>query len=162
MDQVEYFLEDGLARITLNDGRANALSLPMQDQINTAVDRAVEDDAAILLTGRDGMFCAGFDLKTIQAGGSDATDMVIGGFQMARRLLSHSRPVVTASNGHAMAMGLFLLLSGDYVLGARGNFKIAANEVAIGLTMPYSPVAICGRRLGPAHLHRALGGVGDL
>ena len=33
----------------------------------------------------------------------------------------------------ASAMGVFLMLSADYVIGSRGDFKISANEVAIGL-----------------------------
>jgi enoyl-CoA hydratase len=52
-------------------------------------------------------------------------------------------------------MGVFLLLSGDYRVGARGSFKITANEVAIGLTMPRAAVEICRQRLSPAHFNRA-------
>jgi enoyl-CoA hydratase len=53
-------------------------------------------------------------------------------------------------------MGVFLLLSGDYRLGAVGPYKITANEVAIGLTMPRAAVEICRQRLTPAHFNRAV------
>ena len=55
-----------------------------------------------------------------------------------------------------MAMGSFILLSGDYRIGAEGEFKIAANEVEIGLTMPHSAVEICRQRLKPAYFDRTV------
>ena len=58
------------------------------------------------------------------------------GSTLAERLLSFPMPVVIACTGHAVAMGAFLLLSGDYRVGAAGPYKFVANEVAIGLTMP--------------------------
>jgi enoyl-CoA hydratase len=62
-------------------------------------------------------------------------------------MLSFPRPVVVACNGNAIAMGGFLLLSGDYRVGARGEFKIGLNEVAIGLTLPFFAIAIARHRL---------------
>ncbi len=53
-------------------------------------------------------------------------------------------------------MGAFLLLSGDYRIGVLGDYKIVANEVSIGLTVPHSAIAICRQRLNPAHLVRAV------
>ncbi len=49
-----------------------------------------------------------------------------------------------------------MLLSGDYRVGAAGPYKITANEVAIGLTMPRPAVEICRQRLAPAHFSRAV------
>jgi enoyl-CoA hydratase len=82
--------------------------------------------------------------------------MVRGGFALSERLLTFPQPVVIACPGHAVAMGVFLLLSADYRIGAAGPFRITANEVAIGLTMPRAAIAICRQRLAPAHLHRAV------
>ena len=70
-------------------------------------------------------------------------------------MLSFPRPVVIACSGHAIAMGVFLLLSGDYRVGAAGPYKLTANEVAIGLTMPRTAAEICRQRLAPAHFNRA-------
>ena len=77
------------------------------------------------------------------------------GFELARRILSFPTPVAVACSGHAVAMGVFLLLSGDYRVGATGPYKITANEVAIGLTLPRTAVEICRQRLSPAHFNRA-------
>ena len=55
-----------------------------------------------------------------------------------------------------MAMGVFLMLSADYVVGSRGDFKVAANEVALGLTMPRVAAAMLKHRLTPAAFQRAV------
>jgi enoyl-CoA hydratase len=102
------------------------------------------------------MFSAGFDLRALTSGGKDAPAMLRAGFDLSHRLLSHPKPVVIACTGHAVAMGVFLLLSGDYRVGARGAFRITANEVAIGLPMPQAAVEICRQRLTPAHFSRAV------
>src|SRR5262249_57140456 len=88
-------------------------------------------------------------------GGPAATSMLRAGFDLAERVLSYPRPIVIACTGHAVAMGVFLLLSGDYRIGAAGPYKITANEVAIGVTLPRAAVEICRQRLTPAHFNRA-------
>lgn len=151
-----YELVDGVAVITMDDGKANAVSLSMQRDLNAALDRADADGAPVVLAGRPGMFCAGFDLKTISAGGQEAVDMLNGGLALSLRLLSHRRPVVAACTGHAVAMGVFLLLSCDYRIGARAAHRISANEVAIGMTMPHSTIEILRQRVTPSALNRAV------
>jgi enoyl-CoA hydratase len=76
---------------------------------------------------------------------------------MSHRLLSFPRPVVVASTGHAYAMGAFLVLSGDLRLGTtEPAYRITANEVAIGMTLPRAAIEICRQRLGPAAFERAV------
>lgn len=75
----------------------------------------------------------------------------------SRSVRSGRCPVVTACTGHALAMDLFLLCSGDYRIGAAGDFKLQANEVASGLTMPYPALAILRYRLTPSSFDRAVG-----
>jgi enoyl-CoA hydratase len=81
--------------------------------------------------------------------------MVRGGFELAHRVLGFPLPVVMACTGHAIAMGTFLLLSGDYRIGAAGPYKLVANEVAIGLTFPRVGIEILRQRLTPAAFNRA-------
>ena len=131
-------------------------SLEMLGEINGALDRAEADEAVVVLTGRPGRFSGGFDLAVITAGGPDTIELLNTGFGLAERLLSFPRPVVIASTGHSIAMAAFLLLSGDYRIGVRGPFKIVANEVAIGMTMPLTAIEICRQRLAPAHFVRAV------
>lgn len=148
-------LRDGVAWIRLDDGRVNAMSVEMQSDINSALDVAEAAGAVTVLTGRDGVFSAGFDLTVMQAGdGARVAEMVLGGFELARRLLAHPRPVVVACSGHSVAMGLFLLLCGDYVVGPKTGPKLVANEVSIGLTLPRSASVILQHRLSPSAYER--------
>jgi enoyl-CoA hydratase len=154
---VAYEREGSVATIAMDDGKVNALSLTMLGEINGALDQAEQDGAVVVLTGRAGVFSAGFDLARLNAGGHDSAAMVLAGFELAHRVLSFPTPVVIASSGHAIAMGVFLLLSGDYRLGVAGAaHKITANEVAIGLTVPRAAVEICRQRLTPAAFNRAV------
>jgi enoyl-CoA hydratase len=153
---IGYQLADSVATITMDDGKVNVLSFRMIYEVTQALDRALDEGAVVVvLAGRPGVFSAGFDLLVLRAGGSAATTMLRAGFDLAERVLSYPRPVVIACTGHAIAMGAFLLLSGDYRVGAAGQYKITANEVAIGITMPRAAVEICRQRLTPVHFNRA-------
>lgn len=156
MSAVAYQLDGKVATLTMDDGKVNVISSAMIQALNAALDRAVADRAAVILAGRAGTFSAGFDLPTMAKGGAPAVAMLEGGFRLAERLLSFPAPVVAACGGHALAMGVFLLLAADYRVGADGAFKVGANEVAIGLTMPRFGVEMCRQRLAPAHFHRAV------
>lgn len=153
---VEYELRDGVAVITMDDGKANALSPALLAALGEALDRAEADRAAVVLAGRPGRFSAGFDMKVLGSVSEEAADLLQAGFHLARRLFGFPGPVVAACTGHAMAMGVFLLLAADYRVGAAGDFKIAANEVAIGMTMPRTPIVLCRARLNPSHFERVV------
>lgn len=158
MTPIEYARRDAVAVITMDDGKVNALGPPMLVALGAAFDRAERDDArAVVLAGRPGRFSAGFDLRVLNAGGPDAEGMLRSGFRLAERLLRFPQPVVIACTGHALAMGAFLLCSGDHRVGAAGDFAIQANEVAIGLTMPLAGLAILRHRLTPSAFDRAVG-----
>jgi enoyl-CoA hydratase len=153
---VNYELADSIATITMDDGKVNALSPQMFTELNGAFDRAADDHAIVVLTGRPGVFSAGFDLKVLTGGGAAGPDLLKAGFETAQRMLSFPMPIVVACSGHALAMGLFLVLSGDYRVGAAGAFKITANEVAIGMTMPETAVEICRQRLATPYFGRVV------
>ncbi len=155
-DLVSYSLDAGVATVAMDDGKVNALSPAMLAELGAALDRAEAEGAAVVLAGRPGVFSAGFDLAVLRALGAQTSTMLRAGFELAARLLGFPRPVVIACTGHAVAMGSFLLCAGDYRIGAAGEFRITANEVAIGLPMPYAAVEICRQRLSPQHLGRAL------
>jgi enoyl-CoA hydratase len=153
---VTYRLRDSVATITMDDGKVNALFQAMLTELGAALDRAAADRAVVILTGRAGVFSAGFDLPVLRAGGPAAARLLHAGFDLAQRLLAFPAPVLVACPGHAVAMGVFLLLSGDYRIGASGPYKLTANEVAIGMTMPLAAVEICRQRLTPACFNRAV------
>lgn len=150
-------IQGTVALVRMDDGAKNVVSPAMIGDMHRALDQAARSSAKVLvLTGREQVFCAGFDLQVIKGGNPVETlKMLVGGFRLAARLLAFPKPVVIACNGHAVAMGAFLLLTGDYRFWAKGDFRIATNEVAIGLTVPRAGLEICRQRLTPAALTRA-------
>lgn len=152
---VSYEFADGVATITMDDGKANVISLPMLAALNNALDRAEADGAVVVLAGRPGRFSAGFDLNTLTAGGADAKTLTHGGFVLGGRLLAFPAPVVAACTGHAVALGAVLLAACDYRIGASGQYKLVMNESAIGVTMPALTYTLLGDRLHPSALQRA-------
>lgn len=153
---VQYSLQENVATIRIDDGKRNALSPTLIHEIYAAFDRAEADRAIVILTGRESVFSAGFDLKVMKRGGKEAIHMLRVGYGLPARVLAYPYPVIVACNGHALAMGVFLMLSADYIIGNHGDFKIAANEVAIGMTMPRVAAAMLQHRLHPAAYQRAV------
>ena len=153
---VQYSLQDQVATIRIDDGKRNALSPQVLREIYQALDQAESDQALVIITGREDVFSAGFDLNVMKRGGMDAIRMLRLGYALPKRVLSYPYPVIAACNGHSLAMGVFLMLSADYVIGSHGDFRIAANEVAIGMTMPRIAAAMLRHRLRPAAYQRAV------
>lgn len=142
-----------VATITMDDGKANAMSFDMAAQLNTALDEAEKNADAIVLAGGAKCFCAGFDLEVMKAGGEGRDRLMQDGFALSYRLLNCERPVVAACSGHALAMGAILLLSCDYRIGAQTGAKIGLNEIAIGVDMPQYGVDLVRDRLAlPAQI----------
>jgi enoyl-CoA hydratase len=155
---VTYRRNESVAVITMDDGKVNALGRAMQQALNEALDDADHDDVgAVIIAGNDRVFSGGFDLKVLTAGEvQPAIDMFRGGFELSYRLLSFPKPVVMACTGPAIAMGSFLLCSGDHRIAAPG-YNIQANEVAIGVVLPYAASAIMKLRLTPSAYQQAVG-----
>jgi enoyl-CoA hydratase len=151
-DQVRYELNDDVATITFDDGKANALSHAAVDAINGALDRAEREAKAVVLAGRPGRFSAGFDLSVMKGGIDDVRALVRSGAELSLRLYTFPRPVVLACTGHALAAGAILLMSGDVRIGAQGEFKIGLNEVAIGMPVPHFAIELGRDRLSKRHL----------
>ena len=145
---VTYSRDDSIAVIKMDDGKVNALGPTMQQALNEAIDAADRDNVgALVIAGNDRVFSGGFDLKILTSGEAQpAIDMLRSGFELSYRLLSYPKPVVMACTGHAIAMGSFLLCSGDHRIAAHG-YNIQANEVAIGMTIPYAALEILKLRL---------------
>jgi enoyl-CoA hydratase len=155
---VSYRREEFIAVITMDDGKVNVLGPAMQQALDAALDRADSDDAgAVVIAGNRRVFSGGFDLKVLTSGQlQPAVDMLRGGFELAYRLLSYPKPVVMACTGHAIAMGAFLLCSGDHRVAAPAC-NIQANEVAVGMTLPYAALAIMRLRLTPSAYQQSVG-----
>lgn len=154
---VEYEYGGAISAITMDDGKANVMSVQMLRELNAALDQAEADKGVVMLTGRDGVFSAGFDLGVFKQAKAPLFDMLKAGAETAERLLSFPAPVVVACGGHAIAMGAFLILAADVRFGILdGRSKICVNEVEIGLTVPRFAIEMCRQRLAPAYFNRAV------
>ena len=155
---VSYSRKESIAVITMDDGKVNVIGPAMQQALNEAIDNADRDDVgALVIAGNHRVFSGGFDLKVLTSGEAQpAIDMLRGGFELSYRLLSYPKPVVMACTGHAIAMGAFLLSSGDHRIAAHA-YNIQANEVAIGMTIPYAALEIMKLRLTRSAYQQAAG-----
>jgi enoyl-CoA hydratase len=156
-ENVRYAVADGVATLQMDDGKANAITHEMAGELNRRLDQAEADGArAVVLGGRAGRFCAGFDLATMQSGVGEARDLLRVGAELAVRLYTFPMPVVVAASGHSLAMGAILLMAADLRVGADGPFKIGLNEVRIGMPVPRFATELADDRLSRRHLDRAV------
>jgi len=143
-----YRLDDGIAVVTLDDGKANAFSTATLISLEGHLDQAVADGArALVLVGRPGRFSAGFALDEMTSNVADMRALVVRGARFWLRLYGLGIPTVAACTGHALAGGALTLLSCDLRLAADGPAKIGLSEVAIGLTLPKFAFALAEDRL---------------
>lgn len=150
---------DGVATLTIDDGKANALSGALLAEINAALDQAETDDEvkAIVIAGRYGRFSGGFDLDVMRSGDFPAiVHLVADGGALVRRLYGGPKPVVAACTGHAVAAGALILLGCDVRVGADADVKIGLNEVAIGMVLPRWAQTIATDRLSQRARQRSI------
>ncbi len=155
-DLISYQLEDGIATLTLSNGKVNAISPDVIAAFNAALDRAVQDKAIVIITGQPGILSGGYDLKVMTSGPQNAVNLVAAGSTLARRMLAHPFPIIVACPGHAVAKGAFILLSADYRIGVEGPFSIGLNEVQIGMTMHHVGIELARDRLRKSAFHRSV------
>jgi enoyl-CoA hydratase len=153
---VSYQNEERISVITMDDGKVNSLSPNMIDAIDNALDKAIEDKSVVILTGRERLFSAGFDLNIFHQGKEASTNMMSKGANLALRIIEFPYPVIIASNGHALAMAALVLLSSDYRIGEEGNFKIGLNEVTLGMVMPHFGIEMARYNLSHQFFRRSL------
>lgn len=150
-------LQGDIALIKMDDGKANAINFDMIDALNAALDEAQAKAKAIVLTGREGRFSGGFDLKVLTASGPETSLKLLDeGAKLLIRLYGNPLPVIAACTGHAIAMGVFILHACDTRVGASGEFKIGANETINGMVLPKFALELSADRLNPRHMTKAV------
>ena len=154
---VTYALEENVAVVTFDDGKANVYTHAVLGEIAEALDRAEADPAAhaVLIVGRPGRFSAGFDLATMTESAESMRALVKAGGEFVARLFLEPLPVIAACTGHALAAGALVLLAADHRVGVEGEFRIGLNEVSIGMPLPVWAVELARYRIPPSQLDRA-------
>ena len=150
--------KDGnISTITLDDGKANVFSSKMSQDINQCLDEVATEEGCLIITGKEGMFSAGLDLKTIQSGDTDKIiEMSTAAFKLLARIFSFPRPVIAACSGHGIALGTFLLCCCDYRIGVKGDFMIGANEMRTNMVIPDPILELIKFRVAQSHKYRAI------
>ena len=157
---IDLAVDDGVATITIDDGKANAIDHGVLAELDGALARATDEAHAVVLAGRPGRFSAGFDLAAMTSSVDGMRKLVIAGAETLLRVFSCPVPVVAACTGHALAAGALLLLVSDRRIGADGPFKVGLNEVAIGMPLPTFAVELARYRMPPSAFDTAL--LGDV
>ncbi len=142
---------NAIATLTLNRPKAlNALSEEMLTALQSELDALANDRSirVIVLKGAGKVFCAGHDLKQMQA----ARQVEDGGkayfielFQQCGRLMTtitrQPQPVIAQVHGIATAAGCQLVASCDLAMAAEGT-RFGVNGINIGLFCSTPMVAL--------------------
>jgi len=141
---------------TMDDGKANALTLEAISGLSSALRSSVDENAPLVITGRSGYFSAGFDLGVMRSGDRDlVATLTSQGFLLFREMLSAPIPILAVCTGHALAAGALLLLAADYRIGQPGAYQLGLNETRIGIALPQDAIDLARFRLSTNHLAAA-------
>ena len=149
--------ENDISIIKLDDGKANAFSFEMLSQVNALLAQVPIDSGALVITGRDGLFSGGFDLKTLATGDMEKITMMVQlGYRLLLELYSFDRPIIAAVSGHAIALGLFVTCSADYRIAIDGQYVCQANEVRNNMDIPPQIMEILKARVNKNYFYPAV------
>ena len=141
----------------MDDGKVNAVSHALIDELHAALDQASTEASAVCIVGNAKAFSAGFDLSVMNSGGiDDVLELVQRGGELIFRVFLHPQPTVCAVTGHALAAGVLLNLACDTRIAAEGTSKIGLNETAIGMTLPVWAVELAMARLSKRYATKAI------
>jgi len=136
----------GVAVVTLNrPAKYNALSAALLQELTTALERLAGEPElrALVLTGAGPAFCAGLDLRELEAG------VKIAGPESIRPLQNFPVPVIGAINGVAVTGGLELALACDFrVASERARF--ADTHARVGIVPAWGMTARLSQAVGQA------------
>ena len=146
MEKVTYGIENGIAQITMDDGKVNAMSWGFFEEMGKNLDQAESDGAkALVITGRPGFFSGGLDLKLLPTlSTSEMKNFTTTFARTMLRVFSFPVPTIAASTGHAVAGGAMLTFACDRRFALDGPYRIQMNETLIGIPLPAWMFLIAG------------------
>ena len=156
-ETIEFKLEGGIARLTLNrPDRLNSFTVRMHEEVADAL-AGLDGARVLVLTGAGRGFCAGQDLGDRAVTPGQAVDLgesVERRYNpLIRRLTGLPMPVIARVNGVAAGAGANIALACDIVIAAK-SAKFIQSFAAIGLIPDSGGTWVLPRLVGQA---RALG-----
>ena len=155
---IRYEIQDGLATITINLPKIrNALSVLAMQEMLDALNRSEDNKnvGAVMITGADGAFCAGFNLREIPM--DKGTEGIREHFRVAalwwhqllHKIVRVRLPVLAAVNGVAAGGGFGITLASDLAICSdQACFLCAWHTIGIAndTATSYSLARIVGMR----------------
>ena len=148
-------IADDVAVISFDDGKVNVLSRAAMATMHEMLTEAEHTASALVFVGREGKFCAGFNLAEVQESPDAARTVMREGTALFTRIYMLGVPTVAACTGHALAAGAIWLMSCDLRIGPEAPAKIGLNEVGIGMSLPLFATAFAHDRLSKRHITAA-------
>jgi enoyl-CoA hydratase len=124
--------DDGVAVVTLNNPKVNALSQELLSDLHDALTALADDlPGAVVVTGGERLFAAGADIS--QFGGPDEARVITAGFHRALDAVAAiPRFVIAAVSGYALGGGCELAMACDYrIVGEKAVF--GQPEILLGI-----------------------------
>lgn len=150
-------INNDIATITLDDGKANAIDWDWMAAFIKLLDKAESEAKALIITGRSGVFSGGFNLKKLPNASRDQLSQLLDdASEMLARIYESKLPIIAACSGHAIAMGSFFLCACDTRIGIKGDYKFGANETLNNMNLPVFAVELPRDRLDPHYMTRSL------
>src|SRR5262249_30338219 len=145
---------DGIAVLTLNHGKANALDIELCDALAMRfAELRKSDEKAVILTAQGKIFSAGVDLKRLSSGGAHYVRQFWPALhRLYEAVFFHPKPVVTAINGHAIAGGCVLACCADRRIMAREGGRVGVTEILVGVPFPALAFEIVRFAVPPRYL----------
>jgi enoyl-CoA hydratase len=146
MTKINYEIENGIAVIKMDDGKANAMDNVFFEEFSKSLDHVETNNAKVLIfAGRPGFFSGGLDLKLVSTLQPKELSTFYETFALTMlRVFSLPIPTIAACTGHAIAGGAMLSFACDRRFIIDGNYKIQINEVLIGVPLPSFMLLIGG------------------
>ncbi len=149
---VQMQIEDGVALLTLNrPERLNAWTTEMERLYFALLERCAADERvrAIVVTGAGRGFCAGADMRQLQALGDGAASAETEARSPQSLPLSIPKPIIAAVNGACAGIGLVQALMCDVRFAAEGA-KLTTAFARRGLVAEHGISWVLPRLIGPA------------
>lgn len=150
MAKIRYEIKEGVAHISLDDGKVNAMDFVFFEELRNALDRLGNDGAkTLIITGRPGYFSGGLDIKLIPTLPPIELNRLAENFAHCLvSVFSLPFPTVAVCTGHAVAGGAMLCFSCDIRFVVDGPYVIQMNEMLVGIPLP-SWMLLIGRSAIP-------------